>query len=84
MTGTCRRCGDDADTLSMVGWCGGCSGRILHGEARARQEVTLTATWVASLNGPDALDRLAAADADDDGRIVAWCKASARMPRDGG
>jgi hypothetical protein len=84
MTGTCRRCGDDSERLNMVGWCAGCNDRVLHSEARARQEATLMAMWAAALNAPDAVGRLATADAEDDRRIVAWCKASPRITRDGG
>jgi hypothetical protein len=84
MTGTCRRCGDDAERSNVVGWCAGCNDHVLHNEARARQEATLTATCAAAVNAPGALDRLTTADAEDDRRIVAWWKASPRMTTDGG
>jgi hypothetical protein len=56
----------------MVGWCGTCIGELVSAGAKARWETALMAMWAAVLNAPGALDRLAAADAEDDRRVIAW------------
>jgi hypothetical protein len=73
MIGTCRRCGCTGRNLLSVGWCVTCIGEVVSAGTKERLETALMMTWAtAALNAPGALERQAAADAEDDRRVIEW------------
>jgi hypothetical protein len=73
MTGQCRRCDCHTHDLQMAGWCLACVGASVSAGISTRTETGLLATWRgAAVNTPCSLERLAAADAEDDRRVAAW------------